>query len=139
MIDAKFLEILPENFRHEKYFLIKNKLNDSKKLSSLSDTELNIIQKTYSLCSLNNLRKIRAIAIFKNELSIPPHESYLLIHCGISSIKSLSILSPYDLKERVGRLERILRTKTQTKITLSLLKNWIKKANHICKSNCNLS
>ena len=139
MIETKFLEILPENFRHEKYFLIKNKLNDSKKLSRLSDTELNIIQKTYSLCSLNNLRKIRAIAIFKNELSIPPNESYLLIHCGISSIKSLSILSPYDLKERVGRLERILRTKTQTKITLSLLKNWIKKANHICKSNCNLS
>ena len=134
MIEKKFLEILPENFRHEKYFLIKHKLNDSKKLSKLSDAELNIIQKTYSLCTLNNLRKIRAIAIFKNELSISPHESYLLLHCGISSIKSLSILNPYVLKERIGRLERILRTKTQTKITLPLLKDWIKKANNICKS-----
>ena len=93
-----------------------------------------MIQKTYSLCTLKNLRKIRAIAIFKNELSISPHESYLLLHCGISSIKSLSILNPYVLKERIGRLERILRTKTKTKITLSLLKNWIEKANHICKS-----
>ena len=134
MIETKFLEILPENFRHEKYFLIKHKLNDSKKLSKLSDAELNIIQKTYSLCTLNNLRKIRAIAIFKNELSISPHESYLLLHCGISSIKSLSILNPYVLKERIGKLERILRTKTQTKITLPLLKDWIKKANNICKS-----
>ena len=134
MIETKFLEILPKNFRHEKYFLIKHKLNDSKKLSKLSDAELNIIQKTYSLCTLNNLRKIRAIAIFKNELSISPHESYLLLHCGISSIKSLSILNPYVLKERIGRLERILRTKTQTKITLPLLKDWIKKANNICKS-----
>ena len=134
MIEEKFLEILPENFRHEKSFLIKNKLNDSKKLSKLNDSELNFIQKSASLCTLNNLRKIRAIAIFKNELSISPHESYLLLHCGISSIKSLSILNPYELKERIGRLERSLRTKTQTKITLSILKDWIRRANQITKS-----
>ena len=134
MIDSKFLEILPENFRHEKYFLIKNKLNDSKKLSLLSDSELNSIQKSYSLCSLNNLRKIRAIAIFKNELSISPHESYLLLHCGIGSIKSLSILNPFDLQDRIGRLERSLRTKTQTKINLNIVKDWIERANQICKS-----
>ena len=134
MIETKFLEILPENFRHEKYFLIKHKLNDSKKLSKLSDAELNIIQKTYSLCTLNNLRKIRAIAIFKNELSISPHESYLLLHCGVGSIKSLSNLNPIDLKNRIGRLERILSTKTQTKLTLSIIKDWIRRANKICKS-----
>ena len=134
MKEEKFLEVLPENFRHEKSFLIKNKLNNFKKLSQLTDSELNNIQNTYSLCSLNNLRKIRAIANFKNELSITPYESYLLLHCGIGSIKSLSILNPYDLKERIGRLERSLRTKTQTKITLATLKDWIKRANQICKS-----
>ena len=134
MIEEKFLEVLPENFRHEKYFLIKNKLNDFKKLSQLSDSELNNIQKLYALCSLNNLKKIRAIANFKSNLSITPYESYLLLHCGIGSIKSLSNLNPYDLKERIGRLERSLRTKTQTNITLSSLKDWIKKANQICKS-----
>ena len=134
MIEEKFLEVLPENFRHEKSFLIKNKLNNFKKLSQLTDSELNNIQNSYSLCSLNNLRKIRAIANFKNELSITPYESYLLLHCGIGSIKSLSILNPYDLKERIGRLERSLRTKTQTNITLFTLKDWIKKANQICKS-----
>ena len=134
MIDENFLEVLPENFRHEKSFLIKNKLDDFKKLSKLSDSELNIIQKSYSLCTLNNLRKIRAIANFKNELSISPYESYLLLHCGIGSIKSLSILNPYELKDRIGRLERTLRTKTQTKITVPILKDWIKRANQICKS-----
>ena len=134
MIDENFLEVLPENFRHEKSFLIKNKLDDFKKLSKLSDFELNIIQKSYSLCTLNNLRKIRAIANFKNELSISPYESYLLLHCGIGSIKSLSILNPYELKDRIGRLERTLRTKTQTKITIPILKDWIKRANQICKS-----
>ena len=134
MIEEKFLEVLPENFRHEKYFLIKNKLNDFKKLSQLSDFELNNIQKLYPLCTLNNLKKIRAIANFKTNLSITPYESYLLLHCGIGSIKSLSNLNPYDLKERIGRLERSLRTKTQTNIALSSLKDWIKRANQICKS-----
>ena len=134
MIEEKFLEVLPENFRHEKSFLIKNKLNDFKKLSKLTDSELNNIQNSYSLCTLNNLRKIRAIANFKNNLSITPYESYLLLHCGIGSIKSLSILNPYDLKERIGRLERSLRTKTQISITLPTLKDWINRANEICKS-----
>ena len=134
MIEEKFLEVLPENFRHEKSFLIKNNLNNFKKLSRLTDSELNNIQNLYPLCTLNNLRKIRAIANFKNELSITPYESYLLLHCGIGSIKSLSILNPYDLKERIGRLERSLRTKTQISITLPTLKDWINRANEICKS-----
>jgi len=134
MIEEKFLEVLPENFRHEKSFLIKNKLNDPNILSQLNDYELNNIQKSDSLCSLNNLRKIRAIAIFRNQLSITPNESYLLLHCGIGSIKSLSNLNPYELKARIGRLERSLRTKTQTKISFYTLKDWIKRANQICKS-----
>ena len=132
-MEEKFLELLPENFRHEKSFLIKIKLNDFKKLSILNDSEIYNIQRSYKLCTLSNLRKIKAIAIFRNELSISPYESYLLLHCGIGSIKSLSILNPYDLKERIGRLERSLRTKTQTKITLPILKDWIQKANEICK------
>ena len=134
MKEEKFLEILPDNFRHEKSYLIKKNLDDSKALSKLKDSELNKIQNDASLCTFNNLRKIRAIAIFKNELSIPPHEGYLLLHCGISSIKSLSILHPHDLKERIGRLERTLRTKTQTNLTLQTLKDYINKANQICKS-----
>jgi len=133
-MEEKFLEVLPENFRHEKSFLIKKKLNDFKKLSLLNDSEINNMQKSDSLCTLSNLRKIRAIAIFRNKLSISPYESYLLLHCGIGSIKSLSILNPYDLKERIGRLERSLSTKTQTKITLPILKDWIKRANEIYKS-----
>ena len=134
MKEEKFLEILPDNFRHEKSYLIKKNLDDSKALSKLKDSELNKIQNDASLCTFNNLRKIRAIAIFKNELSIPPHEGYLLLHCGISSIKSLSILHPHDLKERIGRLERTLRTKTQTNLTLQTLKDYINKANQICES-----
>ena len=134
MIKTNFLENLPGNFKYEKSFLIKNKINDSRKLSRLSDCELNIIQQTCLLCSLNNLKKIRAIAIFNSELSISPNESYLLLHCGISSIKSLATLNPHDLKVRIGKLERILGTKSRIKIPLPILKDWILRANQICKS-----
>ena len=124
----KFLDFLPTNFRHEKSFFIQNNLTDFKKLSNLSDLEINEIQRKSSLCTLNNLKKIRAIAIFKKEIGISPPEAYLLLHCGISSIKSLSVSTPYELELKIRRLERNLRVKTETDITLAILKKWITRA-----------
>ena len=83
---------------------------------------------------LNNLKKIRAIAIFKKEIGISPPQAYLLLHCGISSLKSLSLSTPYELERKIGRLERNLRVKTKTDINIILLKKWIKKASQIFKS-----
>ena len=82
-----FLDFLTTNFRHEKSFFIKNNLTDFVKLSNLSDLDINEIQIKAPLCTLNNLKKIRTIAIFKKEIGIPPPQAYLLLHCGISSIK----------------------------------------------------
>jgi len=138
MSNKKFLDVLSTNFRHEKSFLIEEKLNNFEKVSKLKDDELNQIQKASPLCTSNNLKKIRAIAIFVNELSISPYEAQLLLHCGISSIKSLSRLNPNEVKDRIGRLERILRVKTKNKISLPILKNWIRKADQINKSSLNL-
>ena len=126
-----FLDFLPTNFRHEKSFFIQNKLTDIEKLSHLSDLDINEIQRTSPLCTLNNLKKIRAIAIFKKEIGISPSEAYLLLHCGIGSIKSLSQSTPYELERKIGRLERSLRVKTKTDITFLILKKWIKRANQI--------
>ena len=126
-----FLEFLPTNFRHEKSFFIQNKLTDFEKLSNLSDLEINEIQRKSPLCTLNNLKKIRAIAIFKKEIGISPPEAYLLLHCGIGSIKSLSLSTPYELELKIGRLERGLRVKTNTNISFTILKEWIKRANQI--------
>ncbi len=126
-----FLDFLPINFRHEKSFFIKNNQIDFEKLSNLSDLEINEIQRKSPLCTLNNLKKIRAIAIFKKEISISPPEAYLLLHCGIGSIKSLSLSTPYELERKIGRLERSLRVKTETEITFAILKKWIKRAKQI--------
>ena len=126
-----FLDFLPTNFRHEKSFFIQNKLTDFEKLSNLSDLEIYEIQRKSPLCTLNNLKKIRAIAIFKKEIGICPHEAYLLLHCGIGSIKSLSQSTPFELERKIGRLERSLRVKTKTNVTFTILKRWIKRANQI--------
>jgi len=134
MESKTFLDFLPSNFRHEKSFFIQNNLNDFEKLSNLSDLDINEIQKKSSLCTLNNLKKIRAIAIFKKEIGISPPQAYLLLHCGIGSIKSLSISTPYELERKIGRLERSLRVKTNTEINLIILKKWITKAKQIYKS-----
>ena len=129
-----FIDFLPNNFRHEKSFFIQNKLTDFEKISHLSDLDINKIQRKSPLCTLNNLKKIRAIAIFRKEISISPPEAYLLLHCGIGSIKSLSQSTPYELEQKIRRLERILRVKTETKITITLLKKWIKRAKEIYNS-----
>ena len=126
-----FLDFLPTNFRHEKSFFIQNKLTDFEKLSHLSDLDINKIQRKSPLSTLNNLKKIRAIAIFKKEVGIAPPQGYLLLHCGISSIKSLSLSTPYELERKIGRLERSLRVKTKTDITFTIIKKWIERANQI--------
>jgi len=129
-----FLDFLPTNFRHEKSFFIQNNLTDFEKLSNLSDLDVNAIQRKSPLCTLNNLRKIKAIAIFKKEIGISPPQAYLLLHCGISSIKSLSTSTPHELERKIGRLERSLKVKTKAGITFILLKKWIKIANQIYKT-----
>ena len=134
MENKPFLDFLPTNFRYEKSFFIQNNLTDFEKLSNLSNQDINEIQKKSSLCTFNNLKKIRAIAIFKKEIGISPPQAYLLLHCGISSVKSLSLSTPYELERKIGRLERTLRVKNETDTTFSLLKKWIKKASQIYKS-----
>ena len=129
-----FLDILPNNFRHEKSFFTQNNLTDFEKISNLTDLDLNEIQRNSPLCTLNNLRKIKAVAIFKKEIGISPPQAYLLLHCGIGSIKSLSITTPYELERKIRRLERNLRVKTKTDINLIILKKWIQRAKQIYKS-----
>ena len=134
MQSRTFLDFLPSNFRHEKSFFIQNNIIDFEKISNLSDFDIDKIKRNCPFCTLNNLKKIRATAIFKKEIGISPPEAYLLLHCGIGSIKSLSLTTPYELERKIGRLERSLRVKTNTDTNLILLKKWIKRANQIYKS-----
>tara|TARA_Y100000589_G_scaffold80246_1_gene74020 strand:+ start:477 stop:884 length:408 start_codon:yes stop_codon:yes gene_type:complete len=125
------LKILPINFRHEKKYLIKNNLDSWEKIRGLTDSEINNILKLDPLCTQSRLLKIRAISIFIIDLEISSHEAYLLLHSGISSVKSLSTLNPAIIQKKIGRLKRNLNLNTGSNIDLAVLKSWILKAKKI--------
>ena len=122
------LEILPTNFRHEKEFLKNNNLNTWASIHELTDMQISNFLKERSLCTESRFKKIRAISLFIIKLNLTPHQAYLLLHAGIGSLKTLSTLNPYSLKQKIGRLERIMGVKTQSEVNQKLLKEWIKKS-----------
>ena len=122
------LEILPINFRHEKEFLKNKNLNTWESIHKLTDMQISHFLQQKSLCTESRLKKIRAIALFIIELNLTPHQGYLLLHAGIGSLKTLSTLNPYSLKQKIGRLERKMGVRTQSEINQKLLKDWIKRS-----------
>ena len=131
MTKIRDLEILPVNFRHEKEFLKNKNLNNWESIYKLTDMQISHFLQQKSLCTESRLKKIRAIAIFIIELDLTPHQAYLLLHAGIGSLKTLSTLNPYSLKQKIGRLERKMGVRTQTEINQKLLKKWIKRSRDI--------
>ena len=122
------LEILPSNYRHEREFLKSNNLNTWESIHKLNDMHISHLLQKKSLCTESRLKKIRAIALFIIELNLTPHQAYLLLHAGIGSLKTLSTLNPYSLKQKIGRLERRMGVRTQSDLNQKLLKDWIKKS-----------
>ena len=122
------LEILPTNFRHEKEFLKNNNLNTWASIHELTDMQISNFLKERSLCTESRFKKIRAISLFIIKLNLTPHQAYLLLHAGIGSLKTLSTLNPYSLKQKIGRLERVMGVRTQSEVNQKLLKDWIKRS-----------
>tara|TARA_Y100000589_G_scaffold303356_1_gene315635 strand:+ start:393 stop:794 length:402 start_codon:yes stop_codon:yes gene_type:complete len=122
---------LPNNFRHEKKFLIDNNYNSWQKIRNISDCDINAIIKSDLLCTPSRLVKIRAIAIFIIDLDLLPHEASLLLHCGIGDIEALSKLNPDSLLKKIGRLERNLNLKRKSNLDISLMKRWITRAKNL--------
>ena len=122
------LEILPVNFRHEKEFLKNNNLSNWASIHKLTDMQISHFLQQKSLCTESRLKKIRAIAVFIIDLNLTPHQAYLLLHAGIGSLRTLSTLNPYSLKQKIGRLERKMGVRTQSDINQRLLKDWIKRS-----------
>ena len=128
MTKIRDLEILPVNFRHEKEFLKNKNLNTWESIHKLTDMQISHFLQQKSLCTESRLKKIRAIALFIIELNLTPHQACLLLHAGIGSLKTLSTLNPYSLKQKIGRLERKIGVSTQSDLNQKLLKDWIKRS-----------
>ena len=131
MTKIRDLEILPVNFRHEKEFLKNKNLNTWESIHKLSDIQITQFLQQKSLCTESRFKKIRAISLFIIELDLTPHQAYLLLHAGIGSLKTLSTLNPYSLKQKIGRLERKMGVRTQSEINQKLLKDWIKRSKEL--------
>ena len=131
MTTNRDLEILPVNFRHEKEFLKNKNINTWESIHKLTDMQINHFLQEKSLCTESRLKKIRAIALFIIELNLTPHQAYLLLHAGIGSLKTLSTLNPYSLKQKIGRLERKMGVRTKSEINQKLLKDWIKRSKEL--------
>ena len=128
MTKIRDCEILPVNFRHEKEFLKNKNLNTWESIHKLTDNQISQFLQQKSLCTESRFKKIRAIALFIIELNLTPHQAYLLLHAGIGSLKTLSTLNPFSLKQKIGRLERRIGVKTQSEINQKSLKDWIRKS-----------
>ena len=131
MTKIRDLENLPVNFRHEKEFLKNKNINTWESIHKLNDMQINHFLQEKSLCTDSRLKKIRAIALFIIELNLTPHQACLLLHAGIGSLKTLSTLNPYSLKQKIGRLERKMGVRTKSEINQKLLKDWIKRSKEL--------
>ena len=131
MTKIRDLEILHVNFRHEKEFLKNKNINTWESIHKLTDMQISSFLQQRSLCTESRFKKIRAIAIFIIELNLTPHQAYLLLHAGIGSLKTLSTLNPYSLKQKIGRLERKMGVRTKSEINQKLLKDWIKRSKEL--------
>ena len=60
------------------------------------------------------------------EINLSQPEAALLLHAGIPSVKVLASLTPQEVLQKTGRLERQLNTGKKSCLDLSKALNWIK-------------
>ena len=61
-------------------------------------------------------------------INVSQAEAALLLHAGIASIETLASLTPSELIQKTGRLERQLNTGRKSYLDLPKAKEWIKNA-----------
>ena len=126
---------IPNNFKEEFRILNLNGYNTWASLRNLNDATIYKLIHG-SKCSLRNMMKIRCISCFIDDLGIHFSEASLLMHSGISSVKSLAQYSPEELLKKTSRLERNLKRNAPRTIDLIKASRIIKEAKekyHISK------
>ena len=127
MNNQLLLKNIPKSFYQEEKILLSNNIKTWDTLLSISDDEINHLIDG-SLGSVRNLKRLKSIAYFICNLDIELNEAALLMHSGLISNKAISRLSPQELIQRTGRLERVLSTGRIPLIDLEKAKFLIEKA-----------
>ncbi len=127
MNHEKPLEGLPKNFQNEEKDLLSNGINSWGLLRSLKDEEICALVKT-GRGTTSNFKRIRGIALLICEIELSQENAALLLHSGVASVKALAALTPQELVNKTGRLERQLNTCREPLVDLATAKSWIQKA-----------
>ena len=127
MEQSKELEGLSKNFKDEVKQLHSKGLNNWESIRNLEDKELYYLAEK-NLASIRNLKILRGMAQFICQINLSQAEAALLLHAGISSLATLTSLTPSELVQRTGRLERQLNLGRKPYLDIRIAKKWIENA-----------
>ncbi len=123
----KPLEKLPKHFEAEEKQLLSLGFNSWSLINELNYKDLSIIEKKARITK-NNLSRIKGMASFICEIDLSQAEAALLLHAGVPSIYALAELTPPELVQRTGRLERQLIKGMKGSLDLQKASKWINSA-----------
>ena len=118
---------LPKNFKEEEKVLHSLNIHSWSAIKNLKDNEINKIAKK-TLSTSRNLIRLRCIAMLISELEISQSDAGLLMHSGVASVEALAKSTPQELSNKIGRLERLLKTGRKNIFDLQKANSLIKKA-----------
>ncbi len=123
----KPLQDLSKNFHEEEKLLLAHGISTWFSLKSLTDRQISALVKNGRGTS-RNFKRLRGIATLVCDLNLSQANAALLMHAGIASITALASLTPQELIQKTGRLERQLRTGREPVLDLTKAHSWIQKA-----------
>ena len=125
--NANSLENLGAHFKAESNELISLGIDTWSSIKSLKDSDISRIARK-SLATARNLKTLRCMACLICDMNISHGEAALLIHAGVPTIEAIARLTPNELINKAGRLERQLQTNRSLPINLEKAHAWIKRA-----------
>ena len=127
MRSGKPIESLPRNFHFEVQELLERGINTWESLREINDEELFLLARN-GLATARNLQRLRGMATLICEINLSQSEAALLMHAGVVTINALSALTPQELLQKTGRLERQLNTGREPVVDLKKANFWIQSA-----------
>jgi len=118
---------MPKSFKDEKKELINNGITSWHDLKNLKEGQIVQLVKT-GRSTVRNLKRIKGIANLICDLGVEPFEAALLMHSGLATISALAKVTPQEVLQKTGRLERQLLNRNQNLINLNKANEWIKRA-----------
>ena len=127
MQNSNSLQDVVKNFQEEVKQLEAIGIKNWASLRKLKDKDLLVLVQK-SRATTRNLKFLRGMASFICQVNLSHSEAALLLHAGIASPKALSSLTPSELIQKAGRLERQLNLGRKPYIDMEIAKKWVQRA-----------